>query len=299
MKSTLAMLGGQHIELITTYFNSSSNTTLMFWLYNQIIPLWVGMSLMLMQKNSKSVVFIFALLLLYSPFPAVALIPVVIYLVFKKYDDEEYAKYMEKAKNKVQIFLLKIKRACTFENFSAIPIAIIIGLFYMSNIAVNKLGVLPINQSTLFSYIMYVVFEFLIYIIFIYKNNRKDMILNILIVVTLLLPFIKMGNSYDFARRTCIPLAFYIMLLVMKELQNKNTNKFKRILLIIVICLGAITPMTEIIRTVEMEQKVIGGTVEARSDKLPSTFEKEGNECYDNFIANTDSIFYKYIAKKQ
>ena len=293
------MLGGQHIELITTYFNSSSNTTLMFWLYNQIIPLWVGMSLMLTQKNSKSVVFIFALLLLYSPFPAVALIPVVIYLVFKKYDDDEYAKYMKKAKNTVHIFLLKLKRSCTFENFSAIPIAIIIGLFYMSNISVNKLGVLPINKSILFAYIIYLFFEFFIYIIFIYKNNHKDMILNILLIVTCLLPFVKMGNSYDFAYRTCIPLAFYIMLLVMKELKNKNTNKLKKILLIIVICLGAITPMTEIIRTAKMEQKVIEGTLEARSDKLPSTFKKEGNECYDNFIANKDSLFYKYISKKQ
>lgn len=270
----------------------------MFWLYNQIIPLWVGMSLMLMQKNSKSVVFIFALLLLYSPFPAVALVPVVIYLVFKKYNDEEYKSYMKKAKNKAQIFWLKIKRACTFENFSAIPIAIIIGLFYMSNIAANKVDLLEINQSTMFSYIMYVVFEFLIYILFIYRNNRKDMILNILIIVTLLLPFIKMGNSYDFARRTCIPLAFYIMLLIMKELQNGDMQKWKRIALIIVICLGAVTPMTEMIRTVKMEQKVLARGIEARSDKLPSCFQKKGNECYDNFIATTDSIFYKYIAKK-
>ena len=293
------MLAGRHIELVTTYFNSSSNTTLMFWLYNQIIPLWVGMSLMLMQKNSKSVVFIFALLLLYSPFPAVALIPIVIYLVFKNYGDTEYQEYMVKAKNKIQMFLLKIKRACTFENFAAVPIAIIIGLFYMSNIAANKVGILDINSETMFSYVMYIAFEFLIYIIFIYKNNRKDMILNILIVVTFLLPFIKMGNSYDFARRTCIPLAFYIMLLVMKELQNKNAQKWKRIALIVVICLGAVTPMTEIIRTVDMEQQVLAGKIEARSNKLSSCFKKKGNECYDNFIATTDSIFYKYIAKKQ
>ena len=254
---------------------------------------------MLMQKNSKSVVFIFALLLLYSPFPAVALIPIVIYLVFKNYGDTEYQEYMVKAKNKIQMFLLKIKRACTFENFAAVPIAIIIGLFYMSNIAANKVGILDINSETMFSYVMYIVFEFLIYIIFIYKNNRKDMILNILIIVTFLLPFIKMGNSYDFARRTCIPLAFYIMLLVMKELQNKDAQKWKRIALIVVICLGAVTPMTEIIRTVDMEQQVLAGKIEARSNKLSSCFKKKGNECYDNFIATTDSIFYKYIAKKQ
>ena len=75
------------------------------------------------------------------------------------------------------------------------------------------------------------------------------MILNILIIVTFLMPFILMGNSYDFAYRTCIPLAFYIMLLIMKTLQNNNISKKIKIGLVIVLCLGAITPITEMIRT--------------------------------------------------
>lgn len=299
--ATAAMLDGKHIELITKYFNSSSNTTLMFWLYNQIIPFWVGMMLLLMQNNNKSIGFIFASMLLYSPFPLVALVPVIIYMIFKKYNSLKYNENMEKVdtfKDKLKGMFLKFKMACTFENFLAIPLVIIIGLFFMSNIAASKMAILPINSHTMFRYFMYILFEFIIYILLIYKNNYKNPILNILIIVTFILPFIKMGNSYDFARRTCIPLAFYIMLLIMQELEKKEIGQWKKIIITIVICLGAITPITEIIRTINMEKLVLQGKISARSDALVSVFEKEGNECYENFIATTDSIFYKYLARK-
>ena len=44
-EALIKVFQGRHIELATTFFNSSSNTTLIFWLYNQIIPFWVGMML--------------------------------------------------------------------------------------------------------------------------------------------------------------------------------------------------------------------------------------------------------------
>lgn len=283
------IVSGRHIELATTYFNSSSNMTLLFWLYNQIIPFWVGMMLLVQQKNSKSIVLIYAMLMLYSPFPLVALLPIIIYLVLKKQQKEEI--------NIIKRVIYKIKQACTFENIGSLFLILIIGLFMKSNTAVGKISLLEINLQNIFKYICYIFFEFIIYLIFIYKNNRKDMILKILIITTFVLPFILMGNSYDFAYRTCIPLAFYIMLLIMKEFQNYKENKKVKIGLIIILCLGAITPMTEIVRTVKNETQVIKGDTSPRSDSLSSVFVKEGNECYDNFIADTNSLFYRYLSK--
>ncbi len=289
-ESLLQIIGGRHIELATTYFNSSSNTTLLFWLYNQIIPFWVGMMLLLQQKNSKSIGLIYAMLLLYSPFPLVALAPVMVYLVWKKPETEEESTLIKK-------WMSRIKKACTFENIVSLLLIVIIGLFMKSNTAVGKISILELNGENILKYLCYLFFEFILYLIFIYKQNRKDVILNILIGITFMMPFILLGNSYDFAYRTCIPLAFYIMLLVMKELQNKKRNKKIQIALIIILCLGAVTPMTEMIRTVKQEEKVLQGEFSARSDSLPSVFIKEGNECYDNFIADTNSIFYQYLAK--
>ncbi len=289
-ESLLQIIGGRHIELATTYFNSSSNTTLLFWLYNQIIPFWVGMMLLLQQKNSKSIGLIYAMLLLYSPFPLVALAPVMVYLVCKKPKTEEQSNLIRKWMN-------RIKKACTFENIVSLLLIVIIGLFMKSNTAVGKISILEVNGENILKYICYLFFEFILYLIFIYKQNRKDVILNILIGITFIMPFILLGNSYDFAYRTCIPLAFYIMLLIMKELQNEKANKKISIALIIVLSLGAVTPITEMVRTVKHEAKVLQREFSARSDSLPSVFVKEGNECYDNFIADTNSIFYQYLAK--
>ena len=71
--------GVPHIEFQTILFNSSSNTTLLFWLYNQIIPFWIGFMLLLLQKNKKYLFFTYSLLILFAPFPALALVPVIIF----------------------------------------------------------------------------------------------------------------------------------------------------------------------------------------------------------------------------
>ena len=289
-EATMQMLGGKHIELILNGFNSSSNTTLLFWLYNQIIPFWIGMSLILLQKNNKCLAFTYALLFLFAPFPMVALIPIIIYLVFKNYNTNSLKGFKEK-------YIDKIISAITLPNVISLFIIIPIGLFYMSNIAANKLNILDIDKDRIIRYIMYILFEFVIYIIFIYRSNRKDPILKILFITSLILPFIQLGNRFDFAYRTCIPLAFYIMLLVMKEINDKNTKKINKIFLIIILCIGAVTPMTEMIRTIRMEKEVLNNNIKPRSDALKSAFIKEGNQCYENFIATRDTIFYTYFTK--
>lgn len=285
------IINGSHLELVTQYFNSSSNTTLMFWLYNQIIPFWVGIMLILQQENRKSIVFIYSLLLIFSPFPLVALIPVLVYLIFKDYEgDKKYDTLW-------MSMWEKIKSTCTYENVISIFLFVIVGLFFLSNIAVGEINILNINITIVFKYLCYIFFEYIVYLVFIYKKNDRNPILNILIITTFVLPFICLGTSYDFAWRTCIPLSFYIMLLIMKTFQDSDVNKKIKIFLIIILCLGAITPLTEIIRTVKNEVLVIKGDIKARSDSLTSIFEKEFNECYENFIGETDSLFYKYISK--
>lgn len=281
---------GTHIELVAQFFNSSSNTTLLFWVYNQIIPFWIGMILLLQQKNSKSIGIIFALMLLFCPFPLVALVPVALYMIFKKQDAIT-------EKNIFKNMLLKIKYACSFENIVSVLLVIVIALYMKSNISAGKVGLLELNSNVIIKFICHIFFEYIVYLIFIYKRHRKDPILNILLIISLFLPFITMGHSTDFAQRTCIPLGFYIMLLVMQDLQDKSVSDKIKIGLVIVLCLGSITPFTEMIRTAIYEPMVLDGTISARSDSLSSVFNKDRNEHYENFVGDTNSIFYKYMSK--
>lgn len=276
-----AVCSGQHIELLLNYFNSSSNTTLLFWLYNQIIPFWVGFMLLLSQSNNKNKTLTFCCMVLFCPFPAVALAPVMAYwLFFKNTNEGQFAK--------------RIKQLISLRNLAFFCLALIVSLFFMSNQSAAGISVLPINVNTLLRFIAFAITDLGIYLVLLW--NRKDIPLHILLTVTAICSFVAMGNSYDFAWRTCIPLSFYLMLLAIKFL-NEHLNSKKGLILCLVLCIGMITPMCEVIRTFRSECKVIVGETTALSDSLSSVFEKENNECRDNFVSDGKGVFWDYLAK--
>ena len=292
-ETLLQVLKGEHLENLTIYFQGSSITTTVFWVYNQTIPFWVGMMLLLLQKNVKSIVYIYSLMFLYSPFPVVGIAPLMVYFVFRKQENIE-------EKNILKNMLLKIKNVITFENVASLFIFIIVALFFKSNIAAGKVELLKPDIKILFLFGMYFLSEYIIYILLLYRYNKKDKILGILLITVFFYSFIKVGGGKDFSMRTNIPLIFYMSLVVMKQLQRKDVSKVINALLIAVLCIGAVTPATEFIRTFshELIQVRIKGTEFSRNEELDTVFDKEKNECYKNFIADRDSIFFKYLAKQ-
>lgn len=285
---TMRLLSGEHIELLLRYFNSSSNTTLLFWLYNQIIPFWVGFMLILLRKRSQSIIVIFSLLVLYSPFPCVTLCPLIVYMIFRN-RNVQLSKFKE--------VMVAVKDNCCVETLCVIPFLVIVGLYYLSNIATGKVRLLALSPFTILLFSTFFICEFGLYLAVLYKDNQSDPILRILLLTTAICSFIVLGNSYDFAWRTCIPLSFYIMLLIAKKLIAIKNEGRLGICLLVLLCFGAITPATEMMRTTWGELSVLAGETSARSDTLDSVFSKENNECYENFIGNTDSIFFSYLCK--
>ena len=113
--------------------------------------------------------------------------------------------------------------------------------------------------------------------------------------------FITLGNNYDFGWRTCIPAAFYTMLLIAKILtEPAPKRKLLRIALIAVLVIGSVTPAMEVLRTVENTTAVCTGvsTEPLMSDSLDSVFDQANNKCYDNFIGVSDSVFAEYFLAK-
>lgn len=283
-----SLLQGEHLELIARYFNSSSNTTLLFWLYNQIIPFWVGFMTILVQKKNKGVFFIYATMFFFCPFPCISLFPVILYIFLKNQvfcNGNNLSAYSA------------IKKLLSVENLVLLPTMLILALYYTSNIAVNKLGILPLGIPTIAFFLASFIVEFGVYLLFVYRENKHDPILNILLVTTVICSFIVMGNSYDFAWRTCIPLSFYIMLLVAKRLMNTSFPAVARTCLLLLLLAGAFTPTTEFLRTARMEHYVFTGLESARSDSLSTVFTRENNECYENFIGDRNSHFFNHLCR--
>lgn len=77
-----------HIEWWSAYFQYSSHTTQLFWVFNQCIPVWIATLLLIIEKNNKNLVFIMGLTLLSSTLPFVGLIPIFVWCAVCDHDGE-------------------------------------------------------------------------------------------------------------------------------------------------------------------------------------------------------------------
>ncbi|MBR5535998.1 MAG: hypothetical protein IKU60_05050 [Clostridia bacterium] len=82
-KGAWAFPGGSaittHIEWWAGYFQYSSNTTQLFWVFNQCLPVWIATIVILLEKNNKNLVFIMGTTLISSTLPFVGLIPIFVW----------------------------------------------------------------------------------------------------------------------------------------------------------------------------------------------------------------------------
>lgn len=290
------LIAGTHLELKLYQFSSASNTTLLFWVYNQIIPFWVVFLLLLRQTNNRSRLFVYMLMLLYSPFPAVGCLPMVVYQFLQKSNFAEIS-----GKKSFRTFL---RNTLTVENVTGLIVCLIIALFYMSNIATGSVGTIKINAGSLMEFALYFTTEFLVYLVFILLYKKADARYWVLMGSMVVFSFITLGNNYDFGWRTCIPAAFYTMLLIMQILTDPasgQTYKRLKFALIAVLVLGSVTPAMEMLRTVEHTAAYYTGASSEplKSSALDTVFDQKNNKCYDNFIGTTDSLFAKYLMKNQ
>ena len=290
------LLAGSHLELKLYQFSSASNTTLLFWVYNQIIPFWVVFLLLLRQTNNRSRLFVYMLMLLYSPFPAVGCLPMVVYQFLQKSNFVE-----DSGKRRFSAFL---RNTLSVENVTGLIVCLIIALFYSSNIATGSVGAIKINTGSLMEFALYFITEYLVYLVFILLYHKADALYWVLMSTMVVFSFITLGNNYDFGWRTCIPAAFYTMLLIMKILTDPaKGQKYKcwKFALIAILVLGSVTPAMEMLRTVEHTAAYVTGASSEplKSSALDTVFDEKNNKCYDNFIGTTDSIFAKYLLKNQ
>ena len=287
------LLQGEHLELQLFQFNSSSNMTLLYWLYNQTIPFWIGFMLVLREKRSASLVFTYALLLLFAPFPTLAMLPLVIYRFFR---------LSPNIINRSGVHLRQFAReAITVENVTGLLTGLVVAAYYASNAATGKLQLIDMNSKMVVHLVLFLITEFLVYLVFVFSDAKRDMTWWILFGTMIALSFIKLGISYDFAWRTCIPAAFYLMLLVMRYANNiTDQARWKKLLFLFVILLGCITPVTEVLRTTENTVNISLGKLDEPliCNNMQSVFDNTKDICYENFIGKQDSFFAKYLQAK-
>ena len=334
-----------HIEWWANYFQYSSHTTQLFWVFNQCIPVWLATVLIILEKNNRNMVLIMGLTLLSSTLPFIGLIPIFVWCAVCDHEgdylDRPFTKDVKKSffslftyqnivggglSGILSFLYLKgnIASAATStqanstqaaqSGFSFSVFVIVLVIYAAAFLCLcNKdfkptkllylipalplaflMARLPIYKLSY--YLMFIIFEFILLSLLLIPAHGKSSLFFVTLSCLLIVPFFTVGKSIDFCMRASIPLLVVLCLFTISAVK-KYFDEDKQILatlLCAALMLGAITPITEIARTVEATAYEIStkGSVVNDSKTIHQVF---GGK---NFTGRTENnVFFEIFAK--
>lgn len=274
-----------HIEWWTTYFvQYSSNTTQLYWVFNQSIPLWIITTILLELNDNKYIASVCSLSFAYSPWATIGIIPIAIYGSFKK---------KKEIKNVFNVMNIIIP----------IVMLMIYGVFYISSSgSAGGIGTtVSYYRNDLLRFIaitiLFMILEFGLYIALVWNSAKHDNYFLIVLLMLFVSPLIFMRDG-NYTMRGTIPSLFILMIYVIKQF---GINKKIDILLCVVLIIGGCTAFNEINRSIyntlnsnNYLQEDIGSFGYIKSNIKPHiVIAKDQFYIYDY----QNSPFFKYLAK--
>ena len=286
-----------------TYYQYSSIFTQLAWVFNQAVPAWLCVMLVYDDEKTWHHVAILSLCALYAPFPTVGLAGIVACLYLFKL----IASWRN---HEVPVFFKKIFCAGNIEIF--ISILPVMALFFLCNDSVKMAvgpapkGTLPMfacllrNTVLLKNYLSFIAIEFLGIVILLWRNHRRDLIFYAVALELLVLPMFYMG--IDFCMRVPIPalcfLAIFAVKFLISEEMAQPYDKARKYLLILILMIGAVTPIVEIGGSCYLACKV--KMKDWRLNHIYTFSRKETVKYgFGNFVSKDASqkFFFRYLAK--
>ena len=290
--------GYQLSYMVRTVFDSLSNV------YNQFIPVILGLVIFLRLRKIKDWVFICLLVLPFSPFGFVGLFVL------------QFAEWLSNilANNKNKIRQIIYSNFFSIANFSAICtiFPVFLSFFLMNNAAntINKSLFFPLSAYT-FTHIaillLYYLLQFGIYLYFCHEYNDDKILYWAALISLLLFPFLHIGNSADFCWNSSVP-AFYLIMIFMFRYHLKldydgRGSIIKKFLLCIVTCIMILTPTMQLgsmmYKCIKMDTFFVDVDDSLYRGTFSKAFEDDIGKYYSNFLVAKykDKIFFKYLAK--
>jgi hypothetical protein len=234
-------------------FQYSSFTTQLFWVFNQAIPAWICMSLILVTKNPRNVFFIWALCFFCAPLPAVGMLPFILLIIPRKaFNPEDFTlkRRWQDVKNFFMDCLVDIKGAITPENIlGGGTIFLTSFLYFSANPNGSKISLVINNALVFMFYIIFLIYEVMLLWLLFYKDQRKNLWWYVAGGLFIIIPFIRLGTFTDFCMRASIPALFLLMTWSGESLLKKPNVRYRGALILLML-IGAITPIYEINRSI-------------------------------------------------
>jgi hypothetical protein len=242
----------QHLEGWVPGIQFSSNTTQLYWVFNQAVPAWLCTVLFLNSTQKRYLFLIWSFCFFLSPIPCIGLIPLVAYRMLQKPPDKSHPEPIDNKNGlngKLKSLLHNLAGNLSPENIlGGGTVAGITLLYFAIN---NNAGHFTIKNPApilLLFYAIFILIEGGLLWLFLISEHRKDFLFYIVGILILVFPFVSSGGSEDLTRRGSIPVLFCLMVWVGESLARKRN--INHIALLVCLVIGALTPLAEINRSI-------------------------------------------------
>lgn len=276
-----------------------SNFVMLRWVFPQCIVPWLTMLLFMeYRRKCEYYVLLFLPSMLFASFSFVSLcfyaVCNVIYLAIRQ--------------KKTNVFL----RCLSLSNISpAVGLGGILFFYFWGYIKVDKPDYLSFQLQNyglryIFVYFVFCFFLFGIYALAVFKENRRNPVFYISVLILASIPLFKMGLCNDWVMSVSIPALFALMVYVLEFLirkQESEWNGIKKGFVIICLLIGAWYPFCELKEGIA--GKITNGVVPCDYNTLAYFSSRWNQDLTDDLKYNYYSydlegnIFYNYIARKQ
>ena len=248
----------QHLEIWAGNLQYSSFTTQLFWVFNQAVPAWLCILLIIednviarrvdfptkqspTQKEIASgeeqerprndiKLFIWALCFFFAPLASIGLLPYLLVEWIKRTNIKALFK-------DVRFDLI----------FASVLIVIISYLFFSSNSAAQERG---FQFLAIKDFLSFFLLEGGILWLLLANRLWRDPRWAVTGVLLFIMPFIQLGSGRDFVMRASIAPLFYLMIMIGETLFQKTATHILRFTFYFLLLLGSLTPLYEINRSI-------------------------------------------------
>ncbi len=347
----------EHLEWWVGSYQFSSNTTCLFWVFNQAIPAWVATLCFLNEKNNRSYAFIIGLTLLSATLPciglAVLMLGKVFFELFDAAREKRALKYLGRTFSLTNVLSAAILvpivgsyllSNSAFQNTaSASPaddsvtlsplmlaavfvlLAVAVAVFFMRRRLAETLGsdsyrlfwtasaalllvmgvMILLHPETRKGYFVFLLLECGLYWLLLAGDFHRDRMFYLIALVFVVSPLIRVGIGADFCMRASVPALAVLMGYCAKKLvavQEKKApltrwQSLSAKLLLVLLCIGAITPLVEFARGFchVISEGSLGLTVD--EIQTLNQYHSSGG-VYGNFVSQSyeESLFFRFFA---
>lgn len=280
-------------------YQFSSNTTLLFWVFNQSIVPWICLCSLMLQRNLSSYLLILVCCFATGPFACIGLAIIALAL---------FTVSCVRMNKKGELHIA-IRSILSPVNIASLPIGFVYACYFLVNQSVVSTGermqVFGLVPGT--SIVLVAVFIFLeagMLLILVYKEYCRNPLYWVVGIMLLIVPFIHFGSMYEVCCRVSIPALFCLMLMCGRFLQAKRIDMSARPLrsnlsagcLVVCLLVGSATPVLEITRgVIKVAENGVGYEL-ASSSSFAGSSVSTGEAHNFKAIVNVDSVFFKYLA---